>query len=83
MASTSKCDIGTIREAMAWRVKYRVVDASGNTMSRIPILMLGVHNSNRGGVYTSESDVYDLCETLVKKGFVQEEADHAGEGDSE
>ena len=48
-------DMGTVRQAMAWRVKYRVVTESGQIKRRLPLQLLGVHPKNRGGDIIKET----------------------------
>ena len=71
-------DIGTVRQAMAWRVKYRVKSESGQTKRRLPLQMLGVHPQNRGGVYPQGNVVKTLGIRLAGLGYSQEDADHQG-----
>ena len=65
-------DMGLIRRAMAWRVKYRVASR------RIPIASLGVHPMNRGGVYPQPEVVKGLALEILRLGFNRAEADHEG-----
>ena len=71
-------DMGTVRQAMAWRVKYRVVTESGQIKRRLPLQLLGVHPKNRGGVYPQGDVVKTLGIRLAGLGYNQEEADHQG-----
>ena len=71
-------DIGTVRQAMAWRVKYRVKSESGQSKRRLPLQMLGVHPQNRGGVYPQGNVVKTLGIRLAGLGYSQEDADHQG-----
>ena len=71
-------DIGIVRQAMAWRVKYRVVTESGQIKRRLPLQLLGVHPKSRGGVYPQGDVVKTLGIRLAGLGYNQEEADHQG-----
>ena len=71
-------DMGTVRKAMAWRVKYRVVTESGHQRRKLPLQLLGVHPENRGGVYPQGDVVKTLGIRLAGLGYKQEEADHQG-----
>ena len=71
-------DMGTVRQAMALRVKYRVLTDSGQVKRRMPIQFLGVHPDNRKGVYPQGEVVMSLGMRLADTGFCQEEADHQG-----
>ena len=71
-------DMGTVRKAMAWRVKYRVVTESGHQRRKLPLQLLGVHPENRGGVYPQGDVVKTLGIRLAGLGYSQEEADHQG-----
>ena len=71
-------DMGTVRQAMAWRVKYRVVTEAGQIKRRLPLQLLGVHPQNRGGVYPQGDVVKTLGIRLAGLGYNQEEADHQG-----
>ena len=73
-----KFDLGLIRKAMAFRVKYRLVGENGSLKRRLPLRIMGVHPENRGGVYPQAGAVRQLGIALVKAGFNQEEADHQG-----
>ena len=65
-------DIGLVRKAMAFRVKYRLSE------HRKPISLsrLGVHPQNRGGMYPQPDTVNNLGLTIIRKGFNQSEANH-------
>ena len=76
--SKPKFDLGLIRKAMAFRVKYRLVGENGFCKRRIPLRILGVHPDNRGGVYPQAGVCRQLGIRLAKGGFNQEEADHQG-----
>ena len=71
-------DMGIIRKAMAFRVKYRVLTETGQLKRRLPLRALSVHFENRGGVYPQGDVVKNLGVKLGMKGFSQEEADHQG-----
>ena len=70
--------LGLIRQAMAYRVKYRVIAANGAHKRKLPLSLLGVHNRNRGGVYPSPETVENLGLKLLSVGFSSEEANHEG-----
>ncbi len=69
---------GLIRKAMAFRVKYRVVEHGGAHMRCMPLSLLGVHKLNRGGVYPSPDTVQNLGLKLLEVGFSMDEANHEG-----
>jgi hypothetical protein len=79
-ASTKAAAIaGNVVMAMAWRVKYRVMDAHGSVLQRfIPIMSLGPHMMNRGGVYPSGIRCKSLNVEVLTKGFAKEECNHTG-----
>ena len=66
-------DIGLVRRAMAFRVKYRVSEKLEISLSR-----LGVHPQNRGGMYPQPDTVRNLGLKTTTKGFNQSEANHEG-----
>jgi hypothetical protein len=73
---------GLVTQAMAWRVKYRVAHTqpsgrAANDRFPIPIRSLGVHPNNRGGVYPSGRRCQNVCQEVLKAGFVKEEVNHA------
>ena len=69
--------MGIIREAMAFRVKYRIGD--GRSLKRLVHLeMLCVHKGNRGGVYPTPVTVANLGIGVFQDGFNPEEANHEG-----
>ena len=70
-------EAGVIRKAMAFRVKYRVV-TNGQVKRRIQLAVMGVHPSNRGGVYPNEDRVKGLGVDILRWGADCEEADHNG-----
>ena len=65
-------DIGLVRQAMAFRVKYRVAKKV------ISLSRMGVHPQNRGGVYPQSDTVRNLGLTIISRGFNQSEANHEG-----
>ena len=67
---------GVIRQAMAYRVKYRITDTANPC--RIQTSQMGVHNFNRAGVYPQFDRVRGLGNDLLDWGFSAEEADHVG-----
>jgi hypothetical protein len=79
--SVTEQDMGTIRKAMALRVKYRLQHKVG-TMYQEKVLLalrtLGVHPQNRGGVYPNGETVKGLGVKLLESGFSKEEANHLG-----
>ena len=69
--------MGLIREAMAYRVKYRVADGR-RTKRYMPLEMLCVHSRNRGGVYPMPLTVANLGIGIFQDGFNLEDANHEG-----
>ena len=67
-------DMGLVRKAMAFRVKYRV--SLGK--ERMPLARLGVHPQTRGGLYPQPDTVRNLGLKIITKGFNQSEANHEG-----
>ena len=67
-------DIGLVRKAMAFRVKYRL----DNKKRLIALSRLGVHPQNRGGMYPQPDTVRNLGLKIITKGFNQSEANHEG-----
>ena len=65
-------DIGLVRQAMAFRVKYRVAKKV------ISLFRLAVHPQNRGGMYPQPDTVRNLGLKIISKGFNQSEANHEG-----
>ena len=72
MFNSREADIGVIREAMAFRVKYRT------GKRKIMLTAMGVHPQNRGGNYPKGTVVKNLGVSIGKSGFTSEEANHAG-----
>ena len=68
---------GLIREAMAFKVKYRVV-AEGRMRRQLLLSMLCVHAGNRGGQYPQPETVQNLGMNIFDNGFNDEEANHQG-----
>ena len=67
-------DMGLVRKAMAFRVKYRV--SLGK--ERMPLARLGVHPQTRGGMYPQPDIVRNLGLHIMATGFNGSEADHEG-----
>ena len=49
MDADNENNMGLIRRAMAYRVKYRVPNADGSLKKQMSLSLLGVHPVNRGG----------------------------------
>ena len=69
-------EMGIIREAMAYKVKYR--PNGEKKVVRLPIVLLGIHKMNRGGVYPAAERVKKLGIDILKWGADRDEADHNG-----
>ena len=67
-------DAGLIRQAMAFRVKYRL----DGRKKPISLARLGVHPQNRGGMYPQPDIVRNLGVKIMATGFNQSEAIHEG-----
>ena len=67
-------DMGLVRKAMAFRVKYRV----SLSKKRIALARLAVHPQNRGGMYPQPDIVRNLGVQIMATGFNGSEADHEG-----
>ena len=63
--------------AMAFRVKYRIVE-HGQAKRRINIGAMGVHPKNRGGIYPNEDRVKQLCASILQVGCDEADANHNG-----
>ena len=71
-------NVGEVTHAMAMRVKYRKMDSYGKPLRKfVPIMDLGVHQRNRGGVYPSGPRLKELCKEVGLQGFRKEEPNHA------
>ena len=66
-------DIGLVRLAMAFRVKYRVCQDKFIAVAR-----MGVHQAKRGGQYPNADTVKNLLCKILKTGFSENEANHEG-----
>ncbi len=82
-------DMGVIREAMAYRIKYRAgqnypeytkegFKGGSKIKKKIPLMLLGVHPKNRGGVYPMGETVEGLGVSILTDGFNLDEANHQG-----
>jgi hypothetical protein len=74
MTTAQEDPIGLIRRALVLRAKYRVQAEK----EIIPLTILGVHPSNRAGVYPMEETVMNLGLSILSSGFSVEEANHEG-----
>ena len=77
MSLEKEADLGVIRKAMAFRVKYRIVE-HGQAKRRINIGAMGVHPKNRGGIYPNEDRVKQLCVSILQVGCDEADANHNG-----
>ena len=68
MAEDSEVSIGSIREAMALRVKYRLCDGIRSKRD-LHLEMLCVHKLNRGGQYPMPKTVVNLGIGIFEDGF--------------
>ena len=75
-AAAAAAPLGLIRQAMAFRVKYRVNQSQSKRL--MGLSLLGVHPMNRGGVYCTDQTVHNLGVSLLAKGFNADEANHEG-----
>ena len=67
-------DMGLVRKAMAFRVKYRTAPST----KRILLSRLAVHPHHRGGMYPQPDVVRNLGVQIMATGFNGSEADHEG-----
>ena len=74
MTTAQEDPIGLIRRALVLRAKYRVQAEK----EIIPLTILGVHPSNRAGMYPMEDTVMNLGLPIILSGFSVEEAHHEG-----
>ena len=77
-AAVAAMDLGEVKRAIAFRVKYRLSSNTGHMKRRLALNLLGVHPQNRGGVYPQGDVVKNLGIMFARTGFSQEEADHQG-----
>ncbi len=77
-AAMSVPEGGLMRQAMAYRVKYRLKQPAGGWKKRMDLGLLGVHTQNRGGVFPSPETVQNLGIKLLQAGFSVDEANHEG-----
>ena len=68
---------GIVKAAAAWRIKYRKTGPKGEVLKiRLRIDNLGVHRSNRGGVYPAGVRCKSLCVDVMEVGLLKEELQH-------
>ena len=68
---------GLMTAAMAYRVKYRKVNAIGMASKmHVHVVNAGVHKNNRGGMYPAGIRCKSLCVDVVSQGFLKEEVNH-------
>ena len=67
-------DMGLVRKAMAFRVKYRPAPST----KRIRLSRLVVHPHHREGMYPQPDAVRNLGVQIMATGFNGSEADHEG-----
>ena len=62
--------VGLMRRAAAYEAKYVELDADGNPLRiTVPILEVGVHPKNRGGVYTQGRHCKRLIAAMIWNSF--------------
>ena len=72
-------DMGVIREAMALRVKFRIVDLHGKPLrQRYHLTVMSPHPQNRGGNFPAGPVTKTLGMKIGKGGFSSEEANSMG-----
>ena len=69
--------MGLIREAMAFRVKYRIGEVRRHKR-KLHLEMMCIQKDNRGGVYPMPLTVANLGIGLFQDGFIAAEAHHEG-----
>ena len=71
---------GLIREAMTFRVKYRLKDDSDKARAkkRLMLTLLCVSRYNRGGSYPNPNTVLNLLISIFDQGFNDADANHEG-----
>ena len=69
--------MGSIREAMAYRVKYRLKDTK-RAKRQLHLEMMCVHKRNRGGLFPMPQTVANLGIGIFQDGCSSEEANHEG-----
>ena len=75
---SAQLDMGTVRKAMAFKVKYRVQQSDGTWKTRIAWDIGGAHPDNRYKTYPNGLRCRTLCGDILVMGFSLDEADHAG-----
>ena len=78
MAEHSDVSIGAIREAMAYRVKYRLSESKSRSKRYLHLEMLCIHKDNRGGQYPMVQTAVNLGVGIFQDGFNPEDANHEG-----
>ena len=70
---------GIMKRAAAYEAKYCEKDSDGQPIRiPVPILNVGVHPANRGGVYTQGQRCKELLIQVMVDGFEMEEASANG-----
>jgi len=72
----SALDVGKMRKAMAWKVKYRIQQPSGKSTVNLPWDKVGAHPDNRAHQYPGGRTVQNLAVGILKMGCSQDEAEH-------
>ena len=76
-AASTEIHSSLVTAAMAYRVKYRLVDSLGKVLRAVArVGTCGGHKGNRGGVYPSGVRCRTLLTEILNVGFVKEEANH-------
>ena len=66
--SLNKLDMGAMRQAMAWKVKYRLQQADGSWKTNLGWDLCGAHPCNSGNSNPSGSRVKSLAGSIMSMG---------------
>ena len=70
---------GLITRAAAYEAVYSEKDSDNKpVVETVPIINVGVHKGNRGGVYTQGSACRTVLQSIMEAGFNKDEADYQG-----
>ena len=74
----SQLEMGTVRQAMAFKVKYRIKQSDGSWKTRVSYDIFGGHPHNRGKTFPNGLRCKSLCTQVLTMGVSRDEADHGG-----
>ena len=79
MATIDDYNHGILLRSAALEATWCEVDSDGQPVwETAPIMQVGIHKGNRGGVYIQGETCVTLVQTIIQAGFLNSEANYRG-----